>query len=154
MIQMLIEKFTFQITHAVRAVGKIRNFQIVESIACLAYLPIAYLLFKSGWSAEWIYWLAIADGLLVAAVRLYYGKTIAGMNVLQYIMSAIIPILLPLAISALVCVAVSMFVGASILRVFLNTVLFCSIFTALFFILSMNQEERWKWKGLITSFVK
>lgn len=153
MIQMLIEKFTFQITHAIRAVGNIRNFQVVESIICLAYLPIAYFFFKSGWSAEWIYWLAIADGLLVAVVRLYYGKTIAGINVLQYIKSAIIPILLPLAISGLACVAISMFVEASISRVFLNTFLFCSIFTVLFYFLGMNQEEQCKWKGLIKNII-
>lgn len=153
MIQMLIEKFTFQITHAVRAVGNIRNFQVVESIACLAYLPIAYFFFKLGFDAEWIYWLAIVGGLLVAVVRLYYGHTIVGMNVLQYIKSAIIPILLPLAISTLACIVISKFIEASILRVFVNTFLFCSLFTILFFCIGMNQEERCKWRGLIMSFV-
>ena len=149
MIQMLIEKFTFQITHAIRAVGNIRGFQVMESIFCLLYLPFAYFLFKAGYDATWIYWLSIIDSLAVAIVRLFYGYKIVQINVWLYIKNAIIPIILPLGMSVGFCLAITNVVEESLSRVVLNILLFCILFISLFCLLGMNSAERGKWIGIV-----
>lgn len=154
MIQMLIEKFTFQITHAIRAVGNIRNFQVTESFVCLIYLPIAYFAFKVGLGAEWIYWLAIIDSLLIAAVRLYYGKKVCQLKVMQFVNHAIWPIILPLCISLCICVVLISQIDASILRVIVTLSVFCLSFSLLFALLGMNSTERQKWINMIRKLTK
>ena len=84
MIVMLIEKFSFQIGNAVRAVGDIKEFQIVESLACCLYLPVAYFLFKNGSSPIMIYILSVLNCCLLYPVRLYYGKKKAGINPISF----------------------------------------------------------------------
>lgn len=149
MIQMLVEKFTFQITHAIRAVGNIRNFQVVESIMCLVYLPFSYVLFKIGYPPEIIYILGILNSLLVAGVRLYYGKKIAGISIVQYMKSAVLPILIPLTISLGAYFIIKGIFIQNLMIVALKTVIFCILFTLLFYRLGMNAEERCRLKKMV-----
>ena len=151
---MLIEKFTFQITHAIRAIGNIRNFQIVESVACLMYLPLAYIAFKMGYGAESIYWLAIIDGMLVACIRLYYGNIIAQIQVLQYIKSAVTPVIFPLIISFVLCMLLQNILAPSLSRVIIITIVDCVLFTLLFWFIGLNKDERNKWVGLLERLKK
>lgn len=55
LVAMLIEKFTFQLTDAFRAVGDIKYFQISETIVRFIYIPIIYLLFIKGAAPIMIY---------------------------------------------------------------------------------------------------
>ena len=145
MIQMLIEKFTFQITHAIRAVGNIRNFQVAESIACLIYLPFAYILFKAGYDASYIYWLAIANSLIVAAVRFYYGHKIAEINVWSFSKNAILPIIIPIAIAFLIGITIKEVMPESFFRLVVLSLTSCLSFTIIFWLVGLNKEERKKW---------
>ena len=149
MTQMLIEKFTFQITHAIRAVGNIRNFQITESIVCVVYLPFAYLLFKFGYSPVIIYLLGSLNSCLVAGVRLYYGKHIASINISQFITSSVLPVLIPLTISLGVYFVIKGFLIQNLFTIAIKIVLFCILFTILFYVIGMNSEERIKWHNII-----
>jgi len=154
MIQMLIEKFTFQITHAIRAVGNIRNFQVAESIACLVYLPFAYLLFKTGYDASYIYWLAIANSLIVAAVRFYYGHKIAEIDVWSFSKNAILPIIIPVIIAFGIGIAIKGIMPESFLRLVILSLTSCLSFTILFWIVGLNKDERNKWVGIIKKIKK
>lgn len=151
MTQMLIEKFTFQITHAIRAVGDIRNFQIVESIACLFYLPFAYIFFKMGYSPESIYVLGILNSCIVAGVRLYFGRKIAKIEIIQFLRSSVLPVVSPLAISiVLYFVGKGLFIS-NLISVLLRMVSFCIVFIMLFYWFGLNKTERCKWKEIIKS---
>lgn len=154
MIQMLIEKFTFQITHAIRAVGNIRNFQVAESIACLVYLPIAYFLFKAGYDASYIYWLAIVNSLIVAAVRFYYGHNIAEIDVWSFCKNAILPIIIPVIIAFVIGVTIKEIMPESLLRLVILSLTSCLSFTILFWIVGLNKDERNKWVGIIKKIKK
>jgi len=155
LIQMLVEKFTFQITHAIRAVGNIRDFQISESVACLVYLPIAYLLFRSGFAPASIYVLGILNSFIVAGVRLYFGKKEAGISIIHYLKSSVIPVVFPLIISVVLYFLIRQLFSHSIVSVLLIIVLFCIVFTVLFGLLGMSKAEREKWEDIIKGlFVK
>lgn len=149
MVQMLIEKFTFQITHAIRAVGNIRNFQVAESFACLIYLPVAYYLFKLGYDASYIYWLAIINSFIIAAVRFYYGNKVAGINVWAFIKNAILPIFLPLIISFGAGMLVKVYMEESFIRLGLVSITACFTFLASFWYCGLNINERNKWSDLL-----
>lgn len=154
MIQTLIEKFTFQITHAIRAVGNIRNFQVAESVACLFYLPFAYVLFKAGYDASYIYWLAIINSLIVATVRFYYGHKIAEIDVWSFSKNAILPIIIPVIIAFGIGIMIKEILPESFLRLIILSITSCLSFAVLFWMIGLNKEERKKWLDIIKKIKK
>lgn len=148
MIQMLVEKFTFQLTHAIRAVGNIRNFQIFESIACFVYLPFAYIFFKLGYSPVTIYVLGIANSFLVAAVRLYFGQNVAGINVGQYLKASVLPVIFPLVISVTIYFLLKGLFVQSFFSVLFKMAVVCVSFLVSFYYIGLSKSERMKWKDI------
>lgn len=154
MLQMLIEKLTFQIGHAIRAVGNIRNFQIVESLACLVYLPVAYVFLSKGTGPISLYLISLLSNFLCMLVRMYYGKKIAGIDPLDYFRSAMYPIVIPLLVAYLLGLGLTTILPTSFLRVIITTFIFCLSFTTLFIILGMKRLEREKWRNVVMKAIK
>ena len=90
----LCEKFTFQITQAISAVGNIKWSQVTGSVANLIYLPVAFLMFSAGYSPVTIYYLSFISIVLNALTRFYYGKKVAGVIPMHYLRNAVIPVML------------------------------------------------------------
>lgn len=153
LVIMLIEKFTFQITNAIKAVGDIRNFQVTETLLSLLYIPLTFFFYKNGFSAEWIYYASIITSLIIAGFRLFFGKRIVGINVIDYFRNAIVSILVPLCISLLPAVAVLLFISASIYRVIISTFVFCSCFAVFFWLIGTNKDEKTKWITIAKSVI-
>ena len=147
-ISMLIEKFTYQITHAISAVGRIKNFQIALSIGSLIYLPFAVLFFKIGFPPVTIYVLSIITILINAAIRIYYGKKVAGISPTDFYLNAINPVMLPLLVSTFLSFVVSYLIKDSLLNFIFTTSLFMTLFIILFWKLGCKTEERYKWKSI------
>lgn len=150
---MLIEKFTFQITNAIKAVGDIRNFQVTETLISLLYIPITFVLYKNGFSPEWIYYSTIFTCIVIAGVRLYFGKKVVGINVGEYFKNAILTIVMPLCIALVPAVAILIFMLSSLFRVLITSFIFCSCFVVLFWIIGINKEERARWTSIAKTFV-
>ena len=152
LVIMLFEKFTFQITNAIKAVGDIRNFQVTETLLSLLYIPITFVLYKNGFSAEWIYYSTIISCVVVAGVRLYFGKKVVGMKVGEYFKNAILAILVPLCLAFVPSVFILVLMPSSIYRVLITSFIFCSCFVLLFWFMGINKEERIRWTSMAKSF--
>lgn len=150
LVGQLMEKFTFQIGNAIRAVGKIRNFQIVESVLPILTIPVSYYLFKVGYGPTWIYIVGLMAIFLTAGVRLYFGKYIVGINVMEYIKTGIIPALVPLLISASLTITLKNIIGEGLLQLILVGISYMSFFIAFFWFLGVKQAE----KTMIRSMLK
>ena len=100
LIGLLINKFTFEITTAIRAVGRIKEFQVTETIIIVMNLPVSYFLFKAGYPPETIYMVSILFSLITSVFRLYYGKKIAGLNIKRFIIETFVPSLLPIIVAS------------------------------------------------------
>ena len=151
---MLLEKTTFQLTQAITAVGKIRNFQIASVIGNLIYLPIAFVLFKMGYHPVTIYWLSLFSILLNALIRFYYGKKIVGISPAGFIKTSILPLLFPLLISTVLSVVTYKVIPIGFLNLIAVFSVFCISFVILFFFIGMNTQEREQWKGMLKGYTK
>ena len=147
-IAMLVEKFTFQLVHAISAVGRIRNFQIVGAITSLLYLPIAWFLFKIGCSPVTIYFLSIVSNVLMAFVRLYYGYKVADIKPSFFIRTAILPLLLPLVISSVLSLGIYRKIEFGIVNFVSVFVSFSISFLIFFWFIGMDKSEHQRWIGL------
>lgn len=147
-ISMLIEKFTYQITHAISAVGRIKNFQIALSIGSLIYLPFAVLFFKMGFSPVTIYVLSIVTVLINAAIRIYYGKNVAGISPVSFYYNAVNPVLKPLLASTFISLVVSFLIKDDLFDFIVTTSLFMTLFSIFFWKWGCKPDEREKWKNI------
>jgi Na+-driven multidrug efflux pump len=143
-ISLLISKFTFEITNAIRAVGKIKQFQVTETIILVLNLPVAYFLFKSGFPPETIYIVAISFSLLISVFRLYIGKKITKLNIREFLKMGIIPTFYSIIPAVFLGFLIQYFLNEGLLRlitVFLLTISVMLIITW-FFALSEYETDK------------
>ena len=152
-IYQILEKFTFQITRAIRAVGNIKRFTIADAIACWAYIPVIIILYRRGAPPEAIYYLTIATSLFSAVVRFYYGRKLAGVNSIHFIKTAITPIIIPLIFAFSVAWLITVIFPNTLWRVVITTFVFCSVFISIFWFIGIKPVERKQWTFLISSSI-
>lgn len=121
LIGLLIGKFTFEITTAIRAVGRIKEFQVTETIIFVLNLPVSYFLFKTGYTPETIYIVSILFSLITSVFRLYYGEKIAELNIKRFLIEAFVPSLLPIIVASTIGFLFIYFMGQGGLRFILSS---------------------------------
>ncbi len=149
LIGLLISKFTFEITNAIRAVGKIRNLTVIESIIIICNIPITYILFKYNYPPQTIYFVNILIGIVVFFERLYFGKRIADLNMRAFLKLAILPIFYPILIATMLSLIIHLNLDANLIRLLLVLIIFMISFIISFRYLSLSSYEYEKFKGLI-----
>jgi Na+-driven multidrug efflux pump len=149
LISLLISKFTFEITNAIRAVGRIKEFQVVETIILVINIPITYTLFKLDYPPETIYFVAIFLSLITSLYRLYIGNKIASLNIKEFIKKGILPTFLPILIAILTGVFVQLLIENELIRFI--TAFSLSILTMLISIrfIGLNKYELEKINSLV-----
>ena len=148
-VGMLMEKLTFQLNHAVSAVGNIRGLQFFSAVTNLLYLPVAWYLFNLGYSPVSIYWLFLVSLVLIAIVSLYFAKRNAGIEPLGYAKSAIIPVVVPMFLATFMALALKRFIATGWTNLIVVVLFYCVCFVALFWALGMDKAEHKRWKGII-----
>ena len=151
LIALLIEKFTFEITNAIRAVGKIKQFQIVETLIKVLNIPIAYLLFKFGYASQTIYVVGIFFSCIAAIGRLYCGKMIADMDISEYIKQGILPTFLPILIAIVVGYVIHLFVIEGVIKLILSFVIIVGAALISIRYLGLTKSELNMIKNMISS---
>lgn len=151
LIGLLLEKFSFEITSAIRAVGKIRDFQVVETIIVIFNIPISYFLFKNGFPPYTIYIVAILFAMIGFGGRLYFGKKVAGLNIIHFMKNGVFPLLMPIVLATSAAVILNSHVKESIFRLFLTFVLSMGTLTFVLWKFSLKQEETMKIKRMVTA---
>jgi O-antigen/teichoic acid export membrane protein len=153
-IGLLLDKFTFEITSAIRAVGKIKNFQIVETIIVLFNIPISYLLFKNGFPPYTIYAVAILLIIIVSLGRLYFGKKVTGLLIIHYIKNGVLPLFLPIAMSTFIAAIINTQITESIFRLFLTFFVSMGMLSFGLWKISLKQNEIAKIQEILTSVIE
>jgi len=142
LITLLISKFTFEITNAIRAVGRIKEFQLVETFLLTLNIPIAYFLFKWEYSPEYIYYVAITVSLLTSIYRLYIGEKVAGLKIKQFLKSTIISSIVPIIMAFSASLLLKEAINPSLFRLFLITLTNVSILLLYFYFFSISLYEK------------
>lgn len=149
---MLMEKFTYQLTIAINAVGRIRGYQVCHAIGNLVYLPIAFVMFKMGYSPVVIYWLSFLSLTFNAIFRFYYSHKVAGIILLDYIKSAVLPALIPMILATIIVLVPYCLISTGWLNLLVVVSSFCAVFPVLFWLLGINEMERKRWLGIYLQF--
>jgi len=149
LVGLLLDKFTFEITAAIRAVGKIREFQVSETIIILFNIPIGYLILKLGYPPYAIFYVDFFIVILCMFVRFYFGYKIASISCLGFLKNGVLPTLIPIGLGIFFGILPKMFLSENFLRLVLTTgiSLFVMIFT--FWIYGLENKEKVKIQNII-----
>lgn len=148
LIQM-ISKFTWQIGNAVRAVGRIKEMQIVGSIVAFSGVIIGYFVFKAGAGPVSIYMIEIFVALIGMCCNLYFGNKIVGIPVREFIRRAILPVVIPLIIAFALVYPVHHFLSEGLLRLMAVFSIYILVNSVLFWFFSMSKSERGRLTGIV-----
>jgi O-antigen/teichoic acid export membrane protein len=150
LVGLLFEKFTFEITNAVRANGNIKALTIMESVIALLTIPTAIVVFKLGYPPYSIFIIYIISTLLAAINRFYFARKILNMNVKLFFSNAIFPLFIPLGAVITMNIIVNLTLDSILIQTISSFVLTPALFLLLFWKLSIPKEEKIKIKDIFT----
>jgi len=153
-VAMLVEKFTFQITTAIRAVGNIRNFQLVETLIIVCSIPAAYFAFKSGYGPSTIFIFGILFSFAKVVVRLYFGKKVANLGIRNYLKNAILVILIPILLATPFAFLFNQMMPESFFRLIIVSFVFMFTLSISFWMWSLKREEKDLAQSVLTSLIQ
>lgn len=151
-LHMLVEKFTFPITDAIRAVGNIRNFQITETLLFISNIPIGYFIFKMDYGPESIYIVGIVLSFFILINRLYFGKIIVGIKPLEFLNRAVIPTLGVVLLASSFTLIPYFILDSGILRLCVIVIIFVPLYSILFWWICNKKSERMQILKILNSF--
>lgn len=154
LIASFVEKLSFEITNAIRAVGKIKNFQITESLVILVGVPFAIFLFKQGFEYYIIYFVGLLTSLSCYFVRVYYGKVVCGLNISAFLLETIKRIIFPTVVICAFYYIVNLYIPHSSLCIISISAFLSVIFLFLFYFVGTEKEEKNAICSLLKKYMK
>lgn len=152
LIAMMIEKLTFQITDAIRAVGRIKAFQVSETLLLILNIPMAYFAFKAHYEPYAIYVIGIIISSILFFNRLYFGRRVAGLNIASYTKNAVLPIFKPLFMSLFVVLIFKSALPEGFIRLLIVTMFFCTSLLVSFWFWGVRSREKEMLRGVAGTF--
>jgi O-antigen/teichoic acid export membrane protein len=120
LIGLLLDKFTFHLGDAIRAVGVIKWYQITESLIILLNLPISFLLFRKGYPPQTIYIVPFILHIIIIGLRFYFAHTITGLDVRVYLSTIVTKAMYPILCSVFILLLVKVNISEGIFRLFIS----------------------------------
>jgi hypothetical protein len=152
LINLLIEKSTFEITNAIRAVGNVKNFQLTEAVIRILNLPLCYLFLKLGYSPNIIFYISITISFIIVFERLFFGKRLIGLDVTGFLLHSVIPPILVLIISVFLTYCLQSLLLDGYIRFFVVSIFGTLISFILFWIIGLKINEKETIKRLFVNF--
>ena len=154
LLGLFLEKFSFEITNAIRAVGKIKNFQVSETILVLTTLPVSYVALYIGYPPPSVFVINLIMAIIAFFLRLYFGKIVANMNINLFFQNGIIPILLPILLALFSSIIIQLLLPQGFIRMILILLFSCLILIVSFWNFGLKKEENGKLKQMANTAFK
>ncbi|MBJ6917954.1 lipopolysaccharide biosynthesis protein [Vibrio cholerae] len=150
-VESLILAISMPLTTAARAPGKMALYEIILGVIQIAIFFVSWWFLKFGYSAEWVFYIAIAANIIMFKVRLLLVSYLTDLPVMAYYQRVVVPVLSVLVISSLSSILLlnnlPRNLGASLLVIIFS--IGVSILTMYF--LGLDKYWREKVVGVLTS---
>lgn len=90
LITKMVEVMAGSLTHAIRATGNIKFFQMVMSFTSIMTFILSYILLYKGYSPECVYFSALLFAIVAQIMRVYIVLPKIGMNYVDYIKDVLV----------------------------------------------------------------
>lgn len=158
LIYMLLEKLTFEITNAIRAVGDVKRFQLIETMIQVSNIPISYLFLKFGFQPSVIYIITIFITVAITFERLYFGKKLLNLDAKEFLIKSVFPPIMVLIVTSILFYPIQLLLQENVIRLILSFLLTSFLSLTMFMIWGLTSQEKNRFSSLIsqikTKFIK
>lgn len=142
LIETLIYTFHTPCSQVVQGMGKIKKFQLINTVINIGLLPVSWVFLYLGFNAEIVFIINIIFALFNTIFCIVYTNKIFNFGLINYISNVIFPCILITIISVLSSLYITDYYTSSFNRLF--SVILISGLTILFFsyLLLLNNNER------------
>ena len=126
---------------AINATGKIKKYQIIDSILIFTNLPLVFLFFYLGFAPYWLLTVRIGISFIALIWRIFFCARLVNFNAFNFILQVLLPVIVISAISCIFTLFIqSLFFGWQrvIISCFASTI---SIILLIYFI-GINKQEK------------
>lgn len=117
LVSALVDSLGYPLATAVQATGRIKWYQILVGGSLLLTLPIVYIALKfTDCSPETVYYILIATSVCAQVLRIVFMRKLQDMDVTEYLLKVILPVIAVSVISAAVPALLSAVWDASLAR--------------------------------------
>lgn len=140
----------------VLAIGKLKNYVLLETCVSIFIFPLSYLLFLMGLPPEIPYILFALVYAILIGVRLIYLRHEEGFSVKSYMNLVLFPVLLTTLFASIIpLIAKYFFMKTDSIGVFLLNVLLCGLSTSIaVYFIGISREERFFVKNKVMGALK
>ncbi len=141
LIGLMLDKLTFEITNAIRAVGNIKLNAIFESLIIVLNIPITYFLFKNGFPPYTVLIVNLSISILVIFERLYFGKRVAGISYNSFIVNGVLPALWPIMVVIGIELLIQLLIAEGMLRLVVVFIISSLLLTVFLLVFGLTKSE-------------
>lgn len=147
----ILVSFSEPITTAIQATGKIRKYQIVESIFLVTILPFTYLLYKFGFQAYSTYWVRMIIFAILLAVRIIFLVPILNLSFKRLFIEIIVKTILCIIAAFIVLHFFSLYIVDNLIGFISVCFLSLSLNCVIGFFFLFNEKEKMYMKNFVRS---
>ena len=141
-VESLILAISMPLTTAARAPGRMALYEIVLGAIQMLIFFFSLLILKMGYSAEWVFYVAIFANVIMFKVRLLLVKYLTGLPILSYCKIVVFPIFMVLIVSTSLSLSLSNNLPTNYISVVLVVIFsFCISFLAMYF---LGLDKYWR----------
>jgi len=149
----LIDAIGAPLWMSMQAIGRIKVYQIIISSINILNLPLAYLSLKYQSSAEFIFYIKIALGIVMYIFRIYYILPKILYSITDYFKDVLFPSLSVSIISGLGVYIISLYT-IGVYKFFFTTIVSILLCGLSIYFLGINKEERNKISNILMKWIR
>lgn len=148
----LVDSLCIPLVTSIQATGKIKSYNIVISLAFLAFVPICIIAIKMGADAYSTLIISFVVTVLAQVVRVRYVIKLLNMPLKDYLKEVILKLIIVMTLSIMAPYLLSLLLSDSIVRLVIITITSVILSSALIFSLGMSEEERRSIKKFLNTY--
>lgn len=138
----IIYQFSCGLMSAIQATGKIKHYQITMGFLILTNIPIAYMILKMGYPIYWATMGFIVVELISLIVRIFMAKFIAGLSPNLFFKNVMIPCLIIIAISFIICLIPHYLIKNLWVRLILVFLTYGVVYLFMVWLIAMDKNQK------------
>ena len=133
---------TQPVVTAIHSTGKIKKFQIIESMTLMMIIPTVYIFFRLGYSPSSAYIIMLFWLIMAQLVRVYFTHKLLSFSIKRYLLEILVPMTFIYAFSFFIVLRITDFIPRNLIGLILVVFTSIAVVSSAFFIIGLKKSDR------------
>lgn len=142
LIKTLIYQLVLPLNTSIRAVGNIKDYEIIKSSISFMPLIVSYILFSLGFPAYIIYLVFIVEAIISSSITLYFCKKLCNLDIKIFVINTFLRCVISFVTVLALVNFVGFFIENDFIRLIVKTIFSMFTFVFVVFYIGFSKKER------------